>query len=116
MYKPSNEKVSEEKSLVICNPCWEQRNEDLDKHKCVWKTLETKEQRFLAFQQDCNCPCEVIEKDPSNVTRGNPKSWVEILWMAIDLVEFEGTSPQFEDDVKTAMAWIAEELEVSLEE
>lgn len=43
------------------------------------------------------------------LTRGNPASWLETLWEAI--WELEDCEPETDvDDVKTAMAWLAESL------
>lgn len=55
------------------------------------------------------------------VVRNEPKTWVAAIWAALDLIdwnsedvtgwqEFKHYPPGFEDEVKTAMAWIAEAL------
>jgi hypothetical protein len=45
----------------------------------------------------------------TDLTHGNRASWLETIWEAI--WELEVCQPETDmDDVKTAMAWIAEEL------
>ena len=61
------------------------------------------------------CTGDVRLKQPDlsiDVTFGNPASWIAIVWNALDEVDFEKYPSDWDDDVKTAMAWISEELGV----
>ena len=48
------------------------------------------------------------------LTANNPESWLETLWEAIHDWEDSEPSPERIDDVKTAMAWITEALELNV--
>ena len=47
----------------------------------------------------------------TEITRNNPQSWFNLLWECIDFYRDSGDSnDETLDDLATAMAWVAEEL------
>lgn len=46
------------------------------------------------------------------VTRGNPASWIGVLWAVLDAVDLKDVD---HDEACTAMAWITEDLELPTE-
>jgi hypothetical protein len=46
----------------------------------------------------------------TDLTRGNTESWFETIWDVIENAERNTDDPEKWDDVKTAMAWLREEL------
>ena len=61
----------------------------------------------------------------SNITSNNPQAWLELIWNAVEFYKEEGIPvdaagcesereawQEEQDDINTAMAWIAEELDV----
>lgn len=46
----------------------------------------------------------------TELTRGNTDSWFETIWDVIENAERNTDDPEKWDDVKTAMAWLREEL------
>ena len=47
----------------------------------------------------------------TELTKGNTESWFETIWNVIENAERNTDDPEKWDDVKTAMAWIREEVE-----
>lgn len=47
----------------------------------------------------------------TELTKGNTESWFETIWDVIENAERNTDDPEKWDDVKTAMAWIREEVE-----
>ncbi len=47
----------------------------------------------------------------TDLTKGNTESWFETIWNVIENAERNTDDPEKWDDVKTAMAWIREEVE-----
>jgi hypothetical protein len=46
-----------------------------------------------------------------DITRGNPRSWMKLLWYALHSYHEELDVPDQEwDDICTVMAWLAEDL------
>ena len=46
----------------------------------------------------------------TELTKGNTESWFETIWDVIENAERNTDDPEKWDDVKTAMAWLREEL------
>ena len=46
----------------------------------------------------------------TDLTKGNTESWFETIWDVIENAERNTDDPEKWDDVKTAMAWLREEL------